>query len=285
VSSSSVLELGAPAKLNLFLEVLGRRDDGYHELDSVFAEIDLRDYLRIEPADTISLTVAGPAAANVPADETNLCWKAAAALGVGAEIALTKHIPAGSGLGGGSSDAAAVLLALDGLHGLGLPDERLFELARGLGADVPFFLVGGLARCRGIGDEIEPLSAPGRRYLVVVPELHMSTAEVFAALGPGLTEKRETATVFAKKYCGGSSSDEVPYFNRLQGAAERLEPRMSTVRQQAEAYFGLTCTMTGSGSAYFAEIGDGVRVDAERAEDELGPVRVLVVSTGRSTGM
>jgi 4-diphosphocytidyl-2-C-methyl-D-erythritol kinase len=279
VSSSSVLELGAPAKLNLFLEVLGRRDDGYHELDSVFAEIDLRDYVRIERADAITLVVDGPASAGVPADATNLCWKAAEALEVGARITLTKHIPAGAGLGGGSSDAAAVLLGLDGLYGLGLPDDRLWEIARGLGADVPFFLVGGLARCRGIGDEIEPLEAPRRQYLVVVPDLHMSTADVYAALGPGLTENGETFTVFAQEYCGGSTPGEVPYFNRLQRAAERLEPRLSTVRQQVEAHFGLAFTMSGSGSAYYAEVADDFRLDADRAVEALGPVRVLLAST------
>ncbi|MHC4339573.1 MAG: 4-(cytidine 5'-diphospho)-2-C-methyl-D-erythritol kinase, partial [Planctomycetota bacterium] len=176
MSSSSALELEAPAKLNLCLEVLGRRPDGYHEIDSVFAAIDLCDTVRLERSDAIRLTVHGEAA---PEDDTNLAWRAAEALGVGASISLEKRIPAGAGLGGGSSDAAAVLLGLDRLYGLGTGRERLLEIALGLGADVPFFLTGGTARCRGVGERVEPLPpAPGRRYLLVIPALVTSTQDV-----------------------------------------------------------------------------------------------------------
>lgn len=254
----------ARAKLNLFLELLSRRPDGYHEIDSVFSEIDLGDTLEIEPADRLSLTVEGAA----PGGPENLVWRAAEALGVKARIRLVKRIPMGAGLGGGSSDAAAVLKALGGA----LPPDRLHALARSLGADVPFFLKGGTARCRGVGDLVEPLGAPsGRRFLLLVPELHISTAAVYSVAGPLLTGPRRNATVFARRYL--DQRDRAPYFNRLQTAAEGLEPRLLAVREKGERMFGTTFTMTGSGAAYFAPLeavagppegfeADGVRVQA-----------------------
>jgi len=255
-SNSGAIELRAPAKLNLFLEVLGRRPDGYHELRSLFRTVDLYDRLRFERAEGISLTVEGDA----PADRTNLVWRAAEALGVGARIRLSKSIPAGAGLGGGSSDAAATLRALNRLYGLGHPAERLREIGGRLGADVPFFLVGGAAWCGGKGELVEPLrpSPPGR-YLLVCPPFPTSTAAVYAALdgmpreGSGLIPPAEGATVR-----GGRKGPDLPIrFNRLEAAAERLDPRLREVRVAAERAYGLRFTMTGSGSAYFADLGEG----------------------------
>lgn len=254
MSSSSPTELLAPAKLNLFLEVLGRRPDGYHEIDSVFAALDLADTVRVAPAPSLSLTVEGRAA---PADRTNLAWRAAEALGVPARIHLVKRIPAGAGLGGGSSDAAAVLRALGG-H---LPPERLREVAAGLGADVPFFLTGGTARCRGIGERVEPVpGAPRRRFLLLLPEIAMTTAEVYAAVSAaGLTGNRQNASVFLRRYSGKEGPGRTRYFNRLQGAAEGLDGRLREVRERAESLYGAAFTMSGSGSAYFAEFTGDVR--------------------------
>ena len=277
MSSSSALELAAPAKLNLFLEVLGRRPDGYHEIDTVLTTIDLADRVRLERATRISLTVEGEAA---PADSTNLAWRAAAALGVGARIHLEKRIPAGSGLGGGSSDAAAVLLGLDRLYDLRTPPARLHELAAGLGADVPFFLLGpGLARGRGIGDRLEPLPPrPPMRFHLVLPPLHVSTAEVYGALGPGLTENREIAKFLAEKNYRREEPGRATHFNRLQSVAEGLEPRLSQVRRAAEARFGVPFTLTGSGSAYFGEAAG--KAAGERFEvGRCGTVRALLVET------
>jgi 4-diphosphocytidyl-2-C-methyl-D-erythritol kinase len=235
--------LEARAKLNLFLELLGRRPDGYHEIDSVFTEIDLCDTLQIEAAPRLSLTVEGGA----PSGPENLAWRAAEALDAKVSIRLVKRIPMGAGLGGGSSDAAAVLRALGG----DLPPERLLAIARSLGADVPFFLSGGTARCRGVGDLVEPLEGrAGRRFLLLVPELHMATAAVYGAAGPLLTGPRRKATVFTRRYL--AKGNRAPYFNRLQGAAEALEPRLAEVREKGERMFRRTFTMTGSGAAYFA---------------------------------
>jgi 4-diphosphocytidyl-2-C-methyl-D-erythritol kinase len=261
----------ARAKLNLFLELLGRRPDGYHEIDSVFAEIDLHDTLTIEPCNALSLEVEGLAA---PAGPENLAYRAAEALNARVRIRLTKRIPIGGGLGGGSSDAAAVLRAL----GAGVPPERLHGIARSLGSDVPFFLTGGTARCRGVGDLVEPLGGPkGRRFLLLVPELHMATARVYSVAGPLLTGPRRNATVFARRYLG---KGKAPYFNRLQGAAEGLEPRLREVREKGERMFSRVFTMTGSGGAYFAPLEDG---DEARAHSlEAGGVRVEAIPVATS---
>jgi 4-diphosphocytidyl-2-C-methyl-D-erythritol kinase len=260
----------ARAKLNLFLELLGRRPDGYHEIDSVFAEIDLHDTMTIEPAAALSVEVEGLAAPDGPA---NLAHRAAQALGARVRIRLHKRIPIGAGLGGGSSDAAAVLRAL----GSGVPSAKLLAIARSLGSDVPFFLTGGTARCRGVGDLVEPLAGPkGRRFLLLAPALHMATARVYAAAGPLLTGPRRNATVFAGRYL---ANGRAPYFNRLQEAAEGLEPRLREVREKGEGIFSRVFTMTGSGSAYFAPLEDGVEAHAQSFEAAGLRVEALTVAT------
>ncbi|MDH3592093.1 MAG: 4-(cytidine 5'-diphospho)-2-C-methyl-D-erythritol kinase [Planctomycetota bacterium] len=254
---SDALTIAAPAKLNLFLEVLGRRADGYHEIDSVFTEIDLADTVRLEKCDRIELTAEG---LSVPCDATNLAWRAAAALGVGAKIHLIKRIPPGAGLGGGSSDAAAVLRGLVTLYGLDWPADRLAEAAVTLGADVPYFLVGGTARCRGIGELVESIQAPRRRtFVLLCPSVSISTTKVYGSLPSVLTGDRETATVFLRRYLEEVGPNSPPFHNGLQAPAERLDPRLSALRVAAEAAFDTRFTMTGSGAAYFAEIGPWLR--------------------------
>ena len=269
----------APAKLNLFLEVLGRRPDGYHELDSIFCEIDLADEVQIALSRDISLELTGPEAEGIPTHAGNLAWRAAESLGVGARIRIHKRIPAGGGLGGGSSDAATVLRALNEMAGLGHDLERLSDIGQSLGADVPFFLRGGTAHCRGIGEIVEPLPSPGpRRYLLVLPKLNSSTPAVFAAHPPGLTENPHKATVFWTKYRVAEGAGEGFCFNRLQAAAERVDPRLRAVREDAERRFGRRFTLTGSGAAYFAELGEGSLEDPIPEWTVAGvPVRALLV--------
>src|SRR6185437_5964301 len=186
---AETLTLAAPAKLNLFLHVTGRRADGYHTLESLFVPIDLADTieLRVRADETIARE------ADVPgvAERDDLAVRAAHALreaaGVlrGASIRVTKRVPQGAGLGGGSSDAASVLLGLNRLWSLGLSRRELTDIGVALGADVPFFLGDGPALARGIGEELTPMSVPVRFVALAMPRVHVQTVSMFAA--PELT--------------------------------------------------------------------------------------------------
>jgi 4-diphosphocytidyl-2-C-methyl-D-erythritol kinase len=183
----------APAKLNRFLAVLGRRPDGFHDLELVTTVLDgvpeLTDTLEAEPADTLSLALAGPCAAGLEVDARNLVLRAwllleqAAQRPLPARLALHKRIPHGAGLGGGSSDAAAALRLGDALFGLGLPPERLLALGAELGSDVPLFLLGGTVLGVDRGDRVFPLRPiPLEPILIVHPGLYVSTPSVFHSI-------------------------------------------------------------------------------------------------------
>ena len=188
----------APAKVNLGLHVLRRRPDGFHDLATVFLPIGWADRLAAEPGDGITLTTSDPA---LPTDDANLVVRAARALrqwagddSLGAALHLDKRVPYGTGLGGGSSDAAATLRLLTDLWGLDVPDADLGALALGLGSDVPFFLDGVAAHATGRGERLVPLvTAAGRPYrcpfwlVVAVPDVHVSTAQAFRRVTPSDT--------------------------------------------------------------------------------------------------
>jgi 4-diphosphocytidyl-2-C-methyl-D-erythritol kinase len=192
VSGARALVAACPAKINLGLRVVGRRPDGYHELDTVFQTIDLWDTIVLRPGVGLTLTCDDP---RVPTDGTNLVLRAAELVRArggrstaGATIELRKTIPPQAGLGGGSSDAAGALLLCARHWGVELEPPEWQDLARQLGADVPFFLVGGTARGTGRGDRIEPLDPVGALALVLgLPPFGVSTAEAFAALRSELT--------------------------------------------------------------------------------------------------
>jgi 4-diphosphocytidyl-2-C-methyl-D-erythritol kinase len=178
----------AHAKVNLWLNVVGRRHDGYHLLESLVAFVDLADTLEVRPSDSLSLELAGPQAAGLARDPANLVLKAARLLadraGVAprAAIRLGKHIPVAAGLGGGSADAAAALHALGTLWRVALPEEELFDLAASLGADVPMCLAGRTALVSGIGERLQPAPAlPPAAILLVNPGTALPTRDVFAA--------------------------------------------------------------------------------------------------------
>ena len=177
----SRVRVAAPAKVNLTLHVTGRRDDGYHEIDSLVTFAEVGDVVTVERADVTTLDVDGPFADGVPRDDGNLVLRAARLMGVTARITLTKNLPPASGIGGGSADAAATLKGLSDLYDMPLPDHAA---AATLGADVPVCLAGGLARMRGIGERVErlgpvPATLP---MLLVNPGVAVSTPEVFARL-------------------------------------------------------------------------------------------------------
>ena len=175
----------APAKINRFLHITGRRNDGYHLLQSVFQLIDLHDtvFIKVREDSQIKRVTDN---ANVPADQ-DLCVRAAKLLQtysqcpLGADIGLIKNIPMGGGLGGGSSDAATVLIALNNLWGLGLKRTTLMELGLKLGADVPFFIFGKNAWVEGIGEKIQAIQLPASHFVILTPKVHVSTPEIFSA--------------------------------------------------------------------------------------------------------
>ena len=174
----------APAKLNLFLHVVGRRPDGYHLLQTVFRLLDFYDQIDLDVRDDGEIRLTTPLE-NVPAEQ-DLCVRAAKLLQnesgtqLGVDIALHKHIPMGGGLGGGSSDAATMLMALNELWCLNWENSRLRALGLKLGADVPVFIFGENAFAEGVGEQLSALSLPQAWYLIIVPPVHISTAEIFS---------------------------------------------------------------------------------------------------------
>ena len=263
-------DVPAPAKLNLFLHIVARREDGYHSLQSLFVLIDWADRLHFERRGDGRL-VRHDLGPPLPADD--LCLRAARALAaasgtpLGADIHLDKRLPAGAGMGGGSSDAATTLLALNRLWGLDWPRQRLASLALPLGADVPFFVLGRNAFVEGIGERITPLDVPTLSYAVVKPAASLDTASVFSH--PAL--KRDTEPVILAGSSGGRvhegtlnahPGDTDQGFawagqgfgrNDLQPVAEQRCPEVAEVSRWLEARFG-NSRMTGSGSAVFARM-------------------------------
>ena len=257
----AIYDVPAPAKLNLFLHITGRRPDGYHLLQSVFMLIDWCDTLhfelrtdgRISRSDLKNADGTASFEA-LPAEDLTVraarALQAACGTSLGVHIGLEKNIPSQAGMGGGSSDAASCLLALQRLWGVRLPEKDLRALALSLGADVPFFLSGGHAWVEGIGEKITPLALPSARFLVVKTPAGVSTPEIFNALG--LKRDTETATMLGfAAYADG----QVFKFghNDLQPVAQKLCPQIGQSLEWLESQ-QLSGRMTGSGSAVFAEI-------------------------------
>jgi 4-diphosphocytidyl-2-C-methyl-D-erythritol kinase len=263
----SLFDVPAPAKLNLFLHLVGRRDDGYHLLDSLMVPIDWCDTLHFERRSDGRLA-RRDLGTELPADD--LCLRAATALQraagtpLGADIAIDKVIPSGAGLGGGSSDAASTLLALNRLWGLDWPLERLMPLGLALGADVPFFLGGTSARASGVGEQLTPVKLASARFVVVKPEASLPTRAVFAS--PRVADALAAARIagFPEAACrpqdglarpeeSGPELAEGFGRNDLQAAAEELCPDVARAAAGLHAAFG-NSRMTGSGSAVFARV-------------------------------
>jgi 4-diphosphocytidyl-2-C-methyl-D-erythritol kinase len=257
----ALYDVAAPAKLNLFLHITGRRSDGYHLLQSVFMLIDWCDMLHFElrsdgriTREDLRHSEAGTQ--TLPADD--LTVRAAKALQhatgttLGVHIGLQKRIPAQAGMGGGSSDAASCLLALQRLWGVRLPMPELLALALALGADVPFFLSGGHAWVEGIGEKITPLNLPPEQFVVVKTPAGLATKDIFAS--PFLKRDTETATLLGFT----TSANEERYKfgkNDLQPIAQQLcEPLSQSLDWLAAQQ--LEGKMTGSGSAVFAKLPD-----------------------------
>jgi 4-diphosphocytidyl-2-C-methyl-D-erythritol kinase len=240
--SKQVIEALSPAKLNLFLHVTGRRANGYHELQTAFQLLDWGDRMRFEITDTPGIEL-NPSVAGVP-NEDNLILRAAASLGLpqdrGVAISIDKVIPMGGGLGGGSSNAAITLLALNDLFDLGHSVDELALKGAALGADVPVFVRGTSAWAEGIGDELMPLELPARWFVIIYPDCHVSTQEIFGA--PELTRNTPPITV--------SAFFEGPVRNDLQPVVESRYEQVSTAIKWLSDHG--TAMMTGSGACVFA---------------------------------
>ncbi|MRU16011.1 4-(cytidine 5'-diphospho)-2-C-methyl-D-erythritol kinase [Roseovarius sp. A21] len=257
----TVIEGFAPAKINLTLHVTGRRDDGYHELDSLVVFADIGDRISVRPNGTTMLTVDGPMAAGVPVDDSNLVVRAAAKMGVAAEIHLEKHLPNAAGLGGGSSDAAATFGALAELSGNPVPEDVL-----GLGADIPVCLYGDAARMRGVGEIVEPVTGlPVLHAVLVNPKLPVMTKEVFAGLDcADNLAMPETLPGF------DDAGDFIEWLgtmrNDLEAPAIKAEPVIQQVFDTLSVTPGCHLTrMSGSGGTCF-----GLYSDAETAASAAG---------------
>lgn len=245
----ALYDVPAPAKLNLFLHVLGRRSDGYHLLQSAFMLIDWCDTLHFERRANgqISREDLGPP---LPADD--LITRAARLLQQhtgcteGVHVSVEKRIPAQAGLGGGSSDAASCLLALNRLWNLGLSRQELARLGLTLGADVPFFVGGHNAWVEGIGESLTPLDLPPARFVVIKPPSGLETAKIFGAAQLNRDTKPAILSVFAADPYGFGHND-------LQPVASSLCPDVRSVLDWLSSQ-GLKGRMTGSGSAVFAQL-------------------------------
>ena len=270
-----MIALEAFAKVNRSLVVLGLRPDGYHEIDTLFQTIDLSDEIRFEEENRLTLSIAGSA---VPADDSNLVLRAARVLSEraggarGARLHLSKRIPVGAGLGGGSADAAATLLGLNALWRLGLTAEELRPVAAAVGSDVAFFLCGGRARGTGRGEKIEPLPDPPDESLVLfLPPFGMATPEVYRALDAGPVPDSLPPR---------PDSSAMPDRNDLEAAAERLRPELSSLRSALVSQGAVSARLSGSGSTVFGVFRS--EPEARAAAAALGRregVRALVTRT------
>ena len=244
------LTVAAPAKLNIFLHVTGRRDDGRHLLETLFVALDFGDTIEVTRREDDAIRRVG--GWQGVAEEQDLAVRAACALrsatacSAGVDLTVIKRIPVGSGMGGGSSDAASVLLALNRIWDLRLPRSRLIEIGLTLGADVPFFILGEPAFARGIGDVLRPVTLPPMWIVVIAPAVNVSTAAIFAA--PQLTRNTPSAKmdVFSEGYGR----------NDLQEVAAARHPEIDTALAELRRH-SRHARMTGSGSAVFASFASG----------------------------
>ncbi len=266
-SAASGLEVLTPAKLNLFLEVLGKRSDGFHEIETLMIPISLYDtlYFQNDPSGQIELACEETASQStaavgeaVPPGSQNIVFRAIDLLrsryrlSQGARVRLIKRIPMAAGLAGGSSDAAAALVAANRCWGLNLPASELAPLAAELGSDVPFFLAPGAAICRGRGERIERVGGLGALSFVVVrPPAGLSTADVYRACRPA-TAPRSAAALVNSLRTGRLHQAANWFHNALQAAAEQLSPWIARLKSEFSRLDCLGHRMSGSGTSYFA---------------------------------
>lgn len=270
IPGSAELVLPAPAKLNLMLHILGRRADGYHELQTIFQFLDHGDELgfsrRQDGEIRLHTEIAG-----VPHD-SNLIVRAArslqqaAGMKLGADIWLDKHLPMGGGIGGGSSDAATTLVGLNHLWQAGLSEEQLAQLGLALGADVPVFVRGRAAFAGGVGEQLQPLALEEPWFLVAIPQVNISTAEVFA--DPELTRDTPAITVRSLPEGGGR--------NDCQPVVEKRYPAVRNALKTLNNF--VAAKMTGTGACVFGSFPN--QADADKVSRQLPATLPSFVARG-----
>lgn len=269
------LTLPAPAKLNLMLHIVGRRADGYHELQTLFQFLDYGDELSFSPRDDGQIRL-HPELPGVEHDD-NLIVRAARLLQresgcvQGADIRLLKRLPMGGGIGGGSSDAATALLGLDLLWQLHLGEDRLAELGLALGADVPVFVRGRAAFAEGVGERLQPVDLPEPWFLVIAPQVAVSTAEIFA--DPELTRNTPAITVRSLLAGGGH--------NDCQPVVERRYPEVRNALSLLNKY--VPASMTGTGACVFGSFPN--EGEADKVRRQLPDSLPSFVARGRNVSM
>lgn len=263
------LKIKANAKINLSLSVLGKREDGYHELDTVMQSISLNDTVYIEKSDKITVEC------GVFGGEDNIAFKAseaffkASGIKAGAEIKINKRIPSAAGLGGGSADAAAVLMGLDRLYEAGLSYEKLLNIAVKLGADVPFLIRGGTVRARGIGEVLKPLKPlSGCYFLIAKGEDKPSTGEMFRRLDSAEYNKPDIEKTVAALNSGDLGTVLYALDNSFAALWRESRVRDELLKTGADAV-----SLSGSGPAWFA-----VYLDKDRAEAAEKALKELNIS-------
>ncbi len=280
----------APAKVNLGLRLLRRREDGYHEIETFFHTLRWGDELVLERARGVHLELREApdnplpgSTAGVPPGAGNLAWRAAEAVMAetgcpGVRIQLSKRVPPGTGLGGGSSDAAAVLKGLPTLYGIPLALERQHELALRLGADVPFFLVGGCALALGVGERLEPVEpAPGTPVVLAFPPAAVATAAAYRAANYSLTRPPEFPE-YVKSHKGIRGIwSQVGLVNDLEAAVLPERPDIAALIEALRSTDATLVSMSGSGSAVF-----GLFEEPDRAEAAARTLTAAGITTVRT---
>jgi 4-diphosphocytidyl-2-C-methyl-D-erythritol kinase len=268
------LELKAYAKINLALDVLSKREDGYHEIRTIMQTVDLYDIINIEKIEEDSIIVT-TSSENIPTDNKNHAYIAASLLkerfGVkqGVRIHIEKNIPVSAGLAGGSTDAAAVLKGLNEIFELNLSEQQLMEIGREIGADVPFCLVGGTALCEGIGEKVIKLkAAPQMNILIAKPEVYVSTQAVYEALDISKIKKRPNIEAMISAIEEGNVKEIAKNLcNVLEVVTVNQYPVINRVKDIMRNNNALGTVMTGSGPAVFGIFGN--KYDALKAAERL----------------
>jgi 4-diphosphocytidyl-2-C-methyl-D-erythritol kinase len=269
------VSIRCPAKINLYLDVRGKRSDGFHEIRTVMQAIDLYDALSLEEqGELISVSCDLP---SLPVGLRNLCWRAAdemrrhARRGRGVRITLTKKIPVAAGLGGGSSDAAGVLRGLNELWGLEMAPGELEKIGARLGSDVPFFINAGTALCAGRGETVTALEdAASYPYVLITPPIAVSTAGVYAALAPAVGEPPVGEDEFLGALASGDAARlSGALYNRLETSEGSHVREVKRLKEALQRYGALGACMSGSGPSVFGIAADGAA--ARRLAEAIRP--------------